>query len=61
MFLRLPVTKDGDLQPLGGHALLQSQRKIEGIQYIVISEECMISLGILSYVDQRLRQLFPER
>ena len=58
--LRLPISKNlTELPPLTPTELSNLQAKLRAIRYIIIDEKSMIGLRMLSYIDSRLRQIFP--
>lgn len=59
--LRLPV--DGNYRPLAETPTVLNalQRRFNGISYLVIDEKSMLGLKPLAWIDQRLREVFPER
>ncbi|EAQ83491.1 hypothetical protein CHGG_09895 [Chaetomium globosum CBS 148.51] len=58
--LRLPV--DGNYRSLSETptTLNALQRGFRGIHYLVIDEKSMLGLKTLAWIDQRLREVFPE-
>jgi len=58
---RLPIS--GDLRPLSDTPGVRStlQRQFRGVHYLVIDEKSMVSLKLFSWIDQRLREIFPRR
>jgi hypothetical protein len=58
--LRLPV--DGNYRSLSETPTVLNalQRRFRGIYYLVIDEKSMLGLKTLAWVDQRLREVFPE-
>lgn len=58
--LRLPV--DGNYRSLSETptTLNALQRRFRGIHYLVIDEKSMLGLKTLAWIDQRLREVFPE-
>jgi len=58
--LRLPVSKTQELEPLANSSLTSLQNKLRQFQYLVLDEKSMIGLRQLAFVDQRLRQAFPQ-
>lgn len=57
--LRLPVDRAfAELSPAGANAI---QKKLRDVRYLVIDEKSMLGLRQLSWVDKRLRQVFPDR
>lgn len=58
--LRLPV--DGNYRPLSETPIVLNalQRRFRGIDYLVIDEKSMLGLKTLAWIDQRLREVFPE-
>jgi hypothetical protein len=58
--LRLPI--DGNYRSLSETptALNALQRRFRGIHYLVIDEKSMLGLKTLAWIDQRLREVFPE-
>ncbi|KAG7410080.1 ATP-dependent DNA helicase PIF1 [Fusarium oxysporum f. sp. raphani] len=57
--LRLPVDRAfTELSPADANAI---QKKLRDVRYLVIDEKSMLGLRQLSWVDKRLRQVFPGR
>ncbi|KJZ68848.1 hypothetical protein HIM_11766 [Hirsutella minnesotensis 3608] len=57
--LRLPVDRAfTELSPADANAL---QNKLRDVRYLVIDEKSMLGLRQLSWIDKRLRQVFPAR
>jgi hypothetical protein len=58
--LRLPV--DGDYRSLSETptTLNALQRRFRGVHYLVIDKKSMLGLKTLAWIDQRLREVFPE-
>ncbi|KAJ3453143.1 hypothetical protein MRS44_018798 [Fusarium solani] len=57
--LRLPVDRAfTELSPADANAL---QKKLRDVRYLVIDEKSMLGLRQLSWIDKRLRQVFPGR
>lgn len=58
---RLPV--DGNCRPLSETPTVLSslQRRFKPIRYLIIDEKSMLGLKHLAWIDQRLREIFPER
>jgi hypothetical protein len=46
---------------LNGNRLKNLQKKLEGIEYLIIDEKSMVGCRILALIDMRLRQAFPEK
>ena len=57
--LHLPV--DTQFSPLSPTNIGGLQRKLQGVQYLVIDEKSMLGLRQLGWIDHRLRQIFPHR
>jgi hypothetical protein len=57
--LHLPINKD--FRPLSAIDKAQLQKKLKGIQYLIIDEKSMLGLRQLSWIDDRLREAFPHR
>ncbi|KAJ6437024.1 hypothetical protein O9K51_10321 [Purpureocillium lavendulum] len=56
---RLPVDRAfTELSPADANAL---QKKLRDVRYLVIDEKSMLGLRQLSWIDKRLRQVFPSR
>jgi Cdc6-like AAA superfamily ATPase len=58
--LRLPVNKSQEIEPLFNSSLTNLQNKLRQFQYLILDEKSMIGLRQLAFVDQRLRQAFPQ-
>jgi ATP-dependent DNA helicase PIF1 len=58
--LRLPVSKAQELEPLVNSSLTNLQNKLRQFRYLILDEKSMIGLRQLAFVDQRLRQAFPQ-
>uniref|UniRef100_A0A0D2YD47 ATP-dependent DNA helicase n=1 Tax=Fusarium oxysporum (strain Fo5176) TaxID=660025 RepID=A0A0D2YD47_FUSOF len=57
--LRLPVDRAfTELSPADANAV---QNKLRDVRYLVIDEKSMLGLRQLSWIDKRLRQVFPGR
>ncbi|KAI8416761.1 hypothetical protein FOFC_03074 [Fusarium oxysporum] len=57
--LRLPVDRAfTELSPADANAV---QNKLRDVRYLVIDEKSMLGLRQLSWIDKRLRQVFPAR
>ncbi|KJZ70452.1 hypothetical protein HIM_10154 [Hirsutella minnesotensis 3608] len=57
--LRLPVDRAfTELSPADANAL---QKKLRDVRYLVIDEKSMLGLRQLSWIDKRLRQVYPAR
>jgi ATP-dependent DNA helicase PIF1 len=58
---RLPI--DGNYRPLSETPTVLSslQRRFNSIHYLIIDEKSMLGLKPLAWVDQRLREIFPNR
>ena len=57
--LHLPINKD--FKPLSTVDKTQLQMKLKDIKYLIIDEKSMLGLRQLSWVDDRLREAFPNR
>jgi hypothetical protein len=59
--LRLPI--DGNLRSLSETptVLRALQRRFRDVHYLVIDEKSMLGLKTFGWIDQRLREVFPER
>jgi hypothetical protein len=57
--LRLPISVVMSLLPAAQLATLITA--LRGVHYLIIDEKSMLGLRTLSRIDQRLRQVFPER
>ncbi|KAJ2966261.1 hypothetical protein NQ176_g10232 [Zarea fungicola] len=57
--LRLPINKD--FKPLSAIDKAQLQKKLKDIRYLIIDEKSMLGLRQLSWIDDRLREAFPDR
>ena len=57
---RLPVS--GEFRQLSENpgTLSTLQREFRGVHYLVIDEKSMVSLKMLSWIDRRLREIFPD-
>ena len=58
-FFRIPVQRGDVLTPLSPDGIRELQLKLEGVAYLVIDEKSMLSLTMLAWLDQRLRQVYP--
>jgi hypothetical protein len=58
--LRLPI--DGNYRSLSDTPTVLSalQRRFKGVHYLVIDEKSMLGLKTIAWIDQRLREVFPE-
>ncbi|KAF6525982.1 hypothetical protein HZS61_009026 [Fusarium oxysporum f. sp. conglutinans] len=57
--LRLPMDRAfTELSPADANAI---QKKLRDVRYLVIDEKSMLGLRQLSWIDKRLRQVFPAR
>ena len=45
---------------LNGERLKDLQNRLEGVSYLIIDEKSMVGRSMLSLVDMRLRQAYPE-
>ncbi|KAF5128359.1 ATP-dependent DNA helicase pif1 [Metarhizium anisopliae] len=57
--LHLPINKD--FKPLSPTDKAQLQVKLKDIKYLIIDEKSMLGLRQLSWIDDRLREAFPNR
>ncbi|EXU94457.1 PIF1-like helicase [Metarhizium robertsii] len=57
--LHLPINKD--FKPLSAVDKAQLQVKLKDIKYLIIDEKSMLGLRQLSWIDDRLREAFPNR
>ena len=57
--LRLPINKD--FKPLSAIDKAQLQKKLKDIRYLIIDEKSMLGLRQLLWIDDRLREAFPDR
>ncbi|KAF5133799.1 ATP-dependent DNA helicase PIF1 [Metarhizium anisopliae] len=57
--LHLPINKD--FKPLSTIDKAQLQMKLKDIKYLIIDEKSMLGLRQLSWIDDRLREAFPNR
>ncbi|EXU94986.1 PIF1-like helicase [Metarhizium robertsii] len=57
--LHLPINKD--FKPLSAVDKAQLQKKLRDIKYLIIDEKSMLGLRQLSWIDDRLREAFPNR
>ena len=57
---RLPTSTD-KFQPLARNTLASLQASLRGLMVLIIDEKSMMSLMLLSFLDQRLRQIFTAR
>ncbi|KAJ3506470.1 hypothetical protein NM208_g16071 [Fusarium decemcellulare] len=57
--LHLPINKD--FKPLSPVNKTQLQKKLKDIKYLIIDKQSMLGLHQLSWVDDRLREAFPNR
>ncbi|CCE27458.1 uncharacterized protein CPUR_00932 [Claviceps purpurea 20.1] len=59
-YFGLPVQRFETLSPLGPDGVGALRRRLEGVSYLIVDEKSMISLVKLAWIDQRLRQAYPE-
>ncbi|KJZ72187.1 hypothetical protein HIM_08452 [Hirsutella minnesotensis 3608] len=57
--LHLPINKD--FKPLSAIDKAQLQKKLRDIKYLIVDEKSMLGLRQLSWIDDRLREAFPNR
>ncbi|KJK85038.1 hypothetical protein H633G_11133 [Metarhizium anisopliae BRIP 53284] len=57
--LHLPI--NNDFKPLSTIDKAQLQMKLKDIKYLIIDEKSMLGLRQLSWIDDRLREAFPNR
>ncbi|KAL6405464.1 transposase [Ilyonectria robusta] len=57
--LQLPINKD--FKPLSAIDKAQLQKKLKDIKYLIIDEKSMLGLHQLSWIDDRLREAFPNK
>ncbi|KAM4058363.1 PIF1-like helicase [Hirsutella rhossiliensis] len=57
--LHLPINKD--FKPLLAIDKAQLQKKLKDVKYLIIDEKSMLGLRQLSWIDDRLREAFPNR
>ncbi|KJK73540.1 hypothetical protein H634G_11211 [Metarhizium anisopliae BRIP 53293] len=57
--LHLPINKD--FKPLSAVDKTQLQKKLKDIKYLIIDEKSMLGLRQLSWIDDRLREAFPNK
>ena len=57
--LHLPINKD--FKPLSAIDKAQLQKKVKDIKYLIVDEKSMLGLRQLSWIDDRLREAFPNR
>ena len=57
--LHLPINKD--FKPLSSIDTAQLQKKLKDIKYLIIDEKSMLGLRQLSWIDDRLREAFPNK
>ncbi|OAQ57415.2 ATP-dependent DNA helicase PIF1 [Pochonia chlamydosporia 170] len=57
--LHLPINKD--FKPLSAIDKAQLQKTLKDFKYLIIDEKSMLGLRQLSWVDDRLREAFPNR
>jgi len=57
--LRLPVK--GDFKELQGQSLHEMQQSLANMEYLIIDEMSMVGRTLLGQVDNRLRQVFPDK
>ncbi|KAG7002669.1 ATP-dependent DNA helicase PIF1 [Fusarium oxysporum f. sp. conglutinans] len=57
--LHLPINKD--FKPLSPVDKIQLLKKLKDIKYLIIDEKSMLGLRQLSWIDDRLREAFPNR
>ncbi|GBC15565.1 ATP-dependent DNA helicase PIF1 [Rhizophagus irregularis DAOM 181602=DAOM 197198] len=46
---------------LNGERLKKLQKKLEGVEYLIIDEKSMVGRRMLALIDMRLRQAFPQK
>ncbi|KJZ68390.1 hypothetical protein HIM_12221 [Hirsutella minnesotensis 3608] len=54
-------TLPGDFKPLSAIDKAQLQKKLRDIKYLIVDEKSMLGLRQLSWIDDRLREAFPNR
>ncbi|KJZ69873.1 hypothetical protein HIM_10728 [Hirsutella minnesotensis 3608] len=57
--LHLPINKD--FKPLSAIDKAQLQKQLKDIKYLIVDEKSMLGLRQLSWIDDRLREAFPNR
>ncbi|KJZ69145.1 hypothetical protein HIM_11463 [Hirsutella minnesotensis 3608] len=57
--LHLLINKD--FKPLSAIDKAQLQKKLKDIKYLIVDEKSMLGLRLLSWIDDRLREAFPNR
>ncbi|XP_044714726.1 PIF1-like helicase domain-containing protein [Hirsutella rhossiliensis] len=57
--LHLPINKD--FKPLSAIDKAQLQKKLKNVKYLIVDEKSMLGLRQLSWIDDRLREAFPNR
>ncbi|EFY84461.1 ATP-dependent DNA helicase PIF1 [Metarhizium acridum CQMa 102] len=57
--LHLPINKD--FKPLSPTDMARLQKKLRDIKYLIIDEKSRLGLRQLSWIDDRLREAFPNR
>ncbi|KAF5127214.1 ATP-dependent DNA helicase pif1 [Metarhizium anisopliae] len=57
--LHLPINKD--FKPLSALDKTQLQKKLKDIKYLIIDEKSMLGLRQLSWIDDRIREAFPNK
>ncbi|KAM4058148.1 PIF1-like helicase [Hirsutella rhossiliensis] len=57
--LHLPINKD--FKPLSAIDKAQLQKKLKDVKYLIVDEKSMLGLRQLSWIDDRLREAFPNR
>ncbi len=58
--LSIPINNSKNNLDLDGERLKKLQEKLEHVKYIIIDEKSMVGRRMLSLIDIRLRQAFPE-
>lgn len=59
--LQLPISKTlTELPKLSAADSANIHTKMGSLEYLIIDEKLMIGLRTLSYVDKRLREIFPD-
>jgi hypothetical protein len=59
--LALSITISSKNLDLNGERLKKLQKKLKGIEYLIIDEKSMVGHRMLALIDMRLRQAFPEK
>ncbi|KAG5977375.1 hypothetical protein E4U56_008203 [Claviceps arundinis] len=59
-YFGLPVQGFETLSPLGPDGVSAIRKRLEGVSYLIVDEKSIISFVTLAWIDQRLREAYPE-